>query len=755
MAVVINITDIVVNVVNTDQPLPILGSLSDFADVEHPGTNQTVHGWEWDVRFWPGEETELSSVYSPSLFDPGTTAIPDSFFQSGTGGRDDLEVNSLEAQPASGLLLWAPEVKHGYFYIGPKEHYLFADSYRSQVAEFANTYSGLSLVELDENPKVGVPVHARTWLWDSDDYRYRVETNYRKVVDFTGLLVGEERLETRDSITDEILFDNIDPDKREFVVEEIEDTLSVLFNGQYVEEIGEEITNSGQLVELEQVGEVESQDNQIHHLLYSPLDSTQSVDIYTYPSVSGTTWTTWEVVEEFTSSGQVLVDYDLGIIQFGTSEEGNRPEAGEFVGAHYWRSVGLEYEPENTPNVLLATKDPANSNPINRMTNRGFIILSDQPSDPVSITLWAELPVLAIDVYGPVDIGSQYVILRARVRSRTGEVLEGQTVTFAINSTPAAGSLSGGGTSATAVTGADGIATVFYSPPRNINDIGEITDVITAGPPGEIVTSEIVISPDTSRSWIYKVFTDDDVMGIPLDTETDWVNYWTDFFTEDPTFSGWIERIEGRTGLDDPELLTGNIDQIWEARHRLLLGLLTPQEYNRDLRNGRKQIVAVWNDAAIHPRTGELGAFAPLQASGITYSGSNTTLTFSGVTLDLPGGDLDGYFVVSDPSTDFVATTYNSQIGRNIESNEITINMQVPDSLNGTYLIEDINDVPVGLVSWALNSTIHEGRRLPLGLRLRTSGITIASALNGVTYLDINRPASQGFGFRVQLEGTD
>lgn len=227
------------------------------------------------------------------------------------------------------------------------------------------------------------------------------------------------------------------------------------------------------------------------------------------------------------------------------------------------------------------------------------------------------------------------------------------------------------------------------------------------------------------------------------------------FFTEDPVFSGWNERIEGQTGLGDPELSTGNINQIWEARHRLLLGLITPQEYNRDLRNGRKQIVSVWDEDAVHPRTGALGAFAPLQATDITYSGANTILTFSGVVLDLPGGDLDGYFVVSDPAVDFKATTYNSQIGQNIESNEITINMQVPDSLNGTYLIEDINDVPTNLVSWALNSTIHEGRRLPLGLRLRTSGATIASALNGVTYLDINKPVSQGFGFRVQLQGTD
>ncbi|KKS14261.1 MAG: PAS/PAC sensor signal transduction histidine kinase, partial [Parcubacteria group bacterium GW2011_GWB1_41_6] len=102
--------------------------------------------------------------------------------------------------------------------------------------------------------------------------------------------------------------------------------------------------------------------------------------------------------------------------------------------------------------------------------------------------------------------------------------------------------------------------------------------------------------------YLYKVFKDDPILGLDLDTDEKQRNFWNDFFIAegmDP---------DSPIGGGDPALLT-DIDNVWEYWHRILAGLITPRAYNRNLRNGRRQILAFWDTEAVHPQTGAFGAF--------------------------------------------------------------------------------------------------------------------------------------------------
>jgi len=147
-----------------------LGSFSVYTTKKHPGSEKLIEGWKWDNRIWLAEDTENLEASLPVNFDPTISGITESYFQSGIGSNQDLELNGIVSVISSGLStdgiydVWAPRLNHGYYYDYDQENYLFGDDSEVAFATYSGVLQGVvgvptapNVVYLSSTPKVGVP----------------------------------------------------------------------------------------------------------------------------------------------------------------------------------------------------------------------------------------------------------------------------------------------------------------------------------------------------------------------------------------------------------------------------------------------------------------------------------------------------------------------------------------------------------------------------------------------------------------------
>ena len=84
------------------------------------------------------------------------------------------------------------------------------------------------------------------------------------------------------------------------------------------------------------------------------------------------------------------------------------------------------------------------------------------------------------------------------------------------------------------------------------------------------------------------------------------------------------------------------------------------------------------------------------------------------------------------------AYAYNTRLRRNIYSNEIQINIDIPSYAKGVWEVELLNTLTDDEISPLLNSAM-EGKMVPFGWRIRSTNITLAAAIDAVTFLDKNQ----------------
>ena len=728
MPAIVVLTDTQLAITRSNALPPLVGFDSKFVDEVHPNTGKKIVGWKWDERIWPTPIEFLSQDSVPSIWDPDNSALNPEDFQSGIGDGLDLKVRDVEIVHLNDRDPWTPIVEHGYYYDQEDEGYLYSDGAVQERFEDEVTISGSNYRDLTFTPKPGIPISAAKWQWNEEEGRYDYAMRFRKKASFTGIRDddGARRL-TRSGVSNQIIFETISDEFHELVIESDMDPQRAFLNGNYIEEHGLPVASG--LSHLENLGVSTGTDEEEFNLLYSPVASGINVDteIVSFATSSGT-FTTWTQVNEITASGQYTMDFDLGIIRFGTGA-GFHPADGETVAAHYKSTVMLEYEPIYTTNRISSTE--VNLNPLGKTSGGGFIFMKREVQDPFNITLSADTDLLAADLYGPIFLGSA-TRLFATVTSRTGQPLEGLEVTF--NLVNEVGGFTGGDSSVTSLTNFNGVARTSFNSPRNIRTLGAIGEVVDSGITSTVTVSGTSLVGDPEQWYIYKVFDDDPVMGI-----SDLDQYYIDYFAEEG-ITGPTSELEGDTTGDG-----------WEQTHRLLLGLLTPTQFNILIRNGKKQLVVVWDDEAINPHTYAEGAFVPLRPTAADYVGSNTVVTVE-ATLDVPRSagneSLAGYFIVGPTIAQVQATVYNERLGITIESNVIELEIRVPPSMDGTVLIENLNaiqrDALLGLPDGLTSGT------LPLGFRLRSNGFNLAAVLDGLTYLSINRPTEiLGHAFTV------
>jgi hypothetical protein len=187
----------------------------------------------------------------------------------------------------------------------------------------------------------------------------------------------------------------------------------------------------------------------------------------------------------------------------------------------------------------------------------------------------------------------------------------------------------------------------------------------------------------------------------------------------------------------------------YELIYREANNLLLPTTYETgDLTSGKQTVVSTYSSSAVNPHTGAAGAYVPVQPSTYNVTLSGTTVSFD-TALPIPGDLYKSYIVVGPVKATLRAYAINPVNGQRVYSQDVDILVSIKDSSIGLYNIDTINAVPSGLFT---NSNFWDQLDQPLeivtptvtgmspiGWRLPSTGITIASALNSLTFLDLNK----------------
>ena len=730
-----------------------IGSYSIYTTQIHPNTGNYIQGFSWGERFWatPGTENDVASL--PMGLDIATSGIPSGYFQSGIGSGGDLEVESIERVSGSGLSgegiqqKWSPVINHGYYNDFNERAFLFSDD--SEVVYLTHSGvvpeslyladSGFNQTLLTSTPKVGVPIAAEGFEWDNNEGKYKLAVSLSSKTEFTGIRnVSGVRASTYDEVNDVFLWNNIDRTQQEFIPLLTEDPVRLIFNSQYVVS---GVDNP--------LGLSDGSHNKIYHTQFAPIDNSTALQVFSYtpPSGSPTYWT--PVPSSGTLTGyEVGIDYDLGILRFGETNLPAQPvpASGDYIGSRYWRTLRIEWEPEGLGDTVTAIE--TSTNPVYRRTSQGFVYLSNTVEDPSSIVLSSLSPQISLNNYGPLSLGNIPSAVVASVTDRNGNALEDQIVTFYISSNPPVGSFGASLLEVEGPTGSDGTATAFYLPPRSIDDLGEVvtySGFTTSGPQTTLQTSTLSIEGLPDDVYLYKVYVDDPLQGY-LDTTTsgDAISQLKAFYTK--YFQD--ESIYGTTGLSTAGGITASGDAIlWEDTHRMMWDLARPLFYGNGS-PGRRQLVVAASATMLNPFTFQPGAIAPVQPISVSdIGGGKHNIVFDSI-LDSPlasapsrSGSLYGYFLVAPTNVALQASVWSTRLQQPIYSNKIYLHLTIPSYLNGVWIVDTINrnerDEIAGLL---LSHLTASGQRVPLGLRLKSSHVTLAAALDGVTFLDVNSP---------------
>jgi hypothetical protein len=748
----VNIFDIQVNIFTSSSLELTTGFKSKYKDIPFPGVGKTIQGWAFDKKYWTSSKQQNDLSVEPTLWDP--LISQKDTFQSGIGDTDDLLVEDIQSQYiGSGSVtdeVWSPVINHGYFYLLEDEFYLYSDdsitlypaSGQLVSSDIDITISGGSYLDYDLEPKPGIPILCRSFTWNGSFYK--VADEFRKVISFTSKIQSDgSTLPTK--IGDEILWENINTSVKEFIV--LPDKF--IFNQEVVSSVGRTLSdttnfNNFDLQSMELVGSTTDLDLQEHHLKYAPVSRGKPVQVLLYDGISLQEYT---IVESFTSAlNEVKVDYDLGTLQFNSGNA--KPLVGSSIYVAYWKTFALEYEPINSRDTIIDSQ--VDINPLTKFKADGFVFINAKLNDPASINLSADLAIIGNDFYGPLFIGNAFTKIVAQVLTSTGDIVEGQEVFFEIVSGPSSVSF-GPDTISLAITNNLGLATTLFNAPGTVDQLGGATDeVITVSGLSSLFIEDYIPPTSSEDLFVFQVHTEDSILGIP---KSSLLEFYEDFISQQATISGQTHGPLIDINIDsfgDYSWITGAFQDFikWEVLHRTFNDLATPVVYDTDdLTTGKKSVIAVFDADAINPHTGGTGAFVPLQPSSSVITSSGVLLNFD-QTLPDTGSTYKSYLVVGPTLAKLRAYTTNERTGQVIYSNTIDILIDIAPSSQGLVHIDLINTVPSGLLGNAYHFDqdgidldpveITVSGLLPLGFRIRSSGITLASALDGITFLDIN-----------------
>ena len=782
--------DTLVNIYHKVQNASV-GQYSPYTEITHLGTLQTIKGWQWDERYWPSNKELEAIALAPTIWDASTRWLDDSYFQSGYGDNNDLLLMSIERMSLSGDEVWVPKVHTGYFYVFDQEWYLYSDWHQSNIFSATDSVSGLQYLDLEYRYKPTYPIQVRQYSFNTFTGEHEVELDFRKVLEFTTSGTDPEFIIDNDTQPPRIWLNDI-------YTEEIGTTVSYITSG---------VADPNDLASLELIGLSNGEPNQAFFFDFSPIDPSQDIDIYTF--ITATDVQEWDVISGTTSftSGenyQVRVDTDRGILQFGNYNNGEGygaiPPAGVRVGAHYTKGLALMYEPIFAKDYVLATA--ADTNPTEASSNRGFVQVSSISQEPAYVTLTVSGVDLNTEGLYETELGNNVEEIVATVKDINGNVIEGVDVVFFILE-PSAGAFGSESNEISSSTNSHGEAIVNYNTPSTVDEVGRATATLSYPGPGQSLLILDGLTPPSSLSglWTYQVRDDDPTMGIPEDAVS---GLYTQFLIDEEITTGetanndWeqdhrtindigLPVISEATNLEEGTKLImltsgssvaidphdGDYDPfIFTPVYPSDLELLGTEE-EPELRltydctlpaiiSGVKSYFVVGNNRtriqaySVNRRTNEtiysnivgLKILIPEEANGTFFAEQLT---------DVEHGLLTAVRnVLTEDNADIDATS-GIQENWDMYMEERTVDEQDPVSgyrnwfrrtrLGDTLGLIEAADIVPGLdPGLPLVTYVAAGlAEIPLGFRLKSPGITIASMLDQVVYLDPNDHLPSGY----------
>jgi hypothetical protein len=554
-------------IIDTEQIIYKKDEPSALVGFDAEDSQYNIEGWKWDDRQWTTDEQENQAAVLPTLYDSKKLGLTPDFFQSGIGQGDDLKIIEIEEARLDGREIWTAKVRHGEYFNRQNRRYLYSDDSVIQYIDPLENESDRNTLQLDYKLKETVPISIETYKRDIDTDNFKVYSSIDPKLQFTGKLDSDgNELPTLENGA--ILWDNVDTDRWEAVVMYDLEPEKIIFNKDFNEQIGRELTFFAERNILERMGETnDGVASVVFRTKYFPILRDDSLHVYIVDETNGT-FIEWTRVNSFKNSSPTdthyVVDRDLGWITFGDNVYGAIPPLFRSVYITYTLTYKIEYEADGTADTILV--QDINLNPTSNSTSNGFIFLTETKINIGSIILNTnESPFPGLDnVYGPITMGNDYGVLTATVLDTVNEPIPDIEVTFRIENLPVIGNLNGLGATVTATTNSRGQAVVFYNAPSVMEELGYYAVNLEDENKTLVLDNVDANLIDTQQIYLFQVRKDD------------------------PLF--------GKVGADV---------SIGEIPFDI--------EYNPLKIYGRKTIVYNYNEEAIHPRTGELGAFFPMQ----------------------------------------------------------------------------------------------------------------------------------------------
>jgi hypothetical protein len=316
------------------------------------------------------------------------------------------------------------------------------------------------------------------------------------------------------------------------------------------------------------------------------------------------------------------------------------------------------------------------------------------------------------------------------------------------------------------ITDANGEAFMYYNSPNTIEEVGEYFAIPTPGDLTVTFTSQL-IPEGTSMDeiWIFALRHTDEFFGLKNDSAVN--TYYDNYLSDEDLPQTAAERTNEISyrkhyfpDLDNPDV-----------RPIAIAGL---NQGTGDLTKGQKRLVlkhetdSIFINPSTNVRADEnLPVWWPVHP--LTYAGG----VLSYHLLDIPTGDADinSYFIVSNQKRRIRAYAINDS-GEKVYSNYIAIKIKIPDSYNGTFyqsilqepfisgLLLGDQGLPARADSHDLSTywnpdgsyppdsgtpsspsflqlpTPSAGGKIPVGFRIKTQGVTVASFLEQVTFIN-------------------
>lgn len=692
-------------------------------------TDDMPDGWRYDIKRWCSP-FDLRLPTMPKLADASTQGVSEStYFKSGVGSTDngDLYIESIDELFRDHERHWVPIIRHGWYYRYKTPWFLYGDNSRIQYIDPSQNVDGRNYIELDEEPDMSSPILAASFRRRPTTRTPSYGTNVKQTYQFSGIYIDQTEQETV-SLLGKITWNNVDTNKKEFVVQNtIEGLTTLVFNKDYTRQVGIEPTVYQDLAASELLGMSNGSNYQVYYLNQFPILADDSFHLYIANASTWEEWTrvdTWFELINSTSKKKYFVDKDLGIVYFGSAVYGGCPPLGSYIVSSYTVTLRIEYEEADREMKINAVD--ADTSPVTQYINQGFVCITHDQQEAALINLEIDKAMIPFTnsprEYGPIIVGADYGILKATVKTIGGSVIPNIEVGFEM--APSTLGYLAGSTMSSSITNGQGEAYTSYQPPTSADNLGFYTTIVRASTHPSYPSHKDVIIRETetglrgreSEIYLYQILKDDILIG--YDDVDEWIYYnisAPSWVVDATTYAQWKSEVIAEYDLKD-----------WDG--------VKPD----GTIVGRKVVTYMLDDVtenydptALDPALGTLGAVVPVRPelvekitdTGDPYYGFWRAIYPEGAVPDCDPNDsnnnVGGYWLCSTRVVTFKAHCWSPYYNRIIYSNDLVVRVSLPDYLLGEYV----------------NSLVQ---KVPFGWKLPTDTDNVAAGLNGATFITVN-----------------